>query len=216
MVITGQTSGATAVVSNALSTAEGGDAITEFEINPASLSGTFVDGEIIQATSTVQDVTMSFTVRGIVTSYAVTDGGKLYSVGDDLNLDTQTAIGNGEALAEVGSIKTGSVSRVVVAAAGVAVADGVADVGVGVAAVVVCGVAVVRLFRWRRMGDVDSGCWYASNADWFCAVAWCSQATAVGHRCDGVCLHDMVLGRYCQGIDATSGSARCGIRLQKN
>ena len=113
-VITGQTSGATAVVANSLSTAEGGEAIVEFEINPASLVGTFTDGEIIQGTSTVQDVTMSFTVRGIVTSYAVTDGGKLYSVGDDLSLDTQTAIGNGEALAEVGSIKTGSVSRVII------------------------------------------------------------------------------------------------------
>ena len=113
-VITGQTSGSTAVVANALSTAEGGDAITEFEINPASLTGTFTDGEVVQGTSTVQDVTMSFTVRGIVTSYAVTDGGKLYSAGDDLNLDTQTAIGNGEALAEVGSIKTGSVSRVII------------------------------------------------------------------------------------------------------
>ena len=113
-VITGQTSGSTAVVANALSTTEGGEAITEFEINPASLTGTFTDGEVVQGTSTVQDVTMSFTVRGIVTSYAVTDGGKLYSVGDDLNLDTQTVIGNGEASAEVGSIKTGSVSRVII------------------------------------------------------------------------------------------------------
>ena len=118
VVITGQTSGATAVVANALSTAEGGDAIVEFEINPASLVGTFTDGETIQGTSTVQDVTMSFTVRGIVTSYAVTDGGKLYSAGDDLSLDTQTAIGNGEATAEVASIKTGSVSRVIVDDAG--------------------------------------------------------------------------------------------------
>ena len=123
-IITGQTSGATAVVANALSTAESGEAIVEFEINPASLVGTFTDGEIIQGTSTVQDVTMSFTVRGIVTSYAVTDGGKLYSVGDDLSLDTQTAIGNGEALAEVGSIKTGSVSRVVIDDAGTLFREG--------------------------------------------------------------------------------------------
>ena len=113
-VITGQTSGATAVVASALSTAEGTDSISEFEINPASLVGTFVDGETVQGVSTVQDVTMSFTVRGIVTSYTVTDGGKLYSAGDDLDLDGQTAIGNGEATAEVGSIKRGSVSRVII------------------------------------------------------------------------------------------------------
>ena len=123
-VITGQSSGATAVIANALSTAEGGEPITEFEINPASLTGTFTDGEVIQGTSTVQDVVMSFTVRGMVTSYAVTDGGKLYSVGDDLNLDTQTAIGNGEALAEVGSIKRGSVSRVVIDDAGTLYREG--------------------------------------------------------------------------------------------
>ena len=67
---------------------------------------------------------MSFTVRGMVTSYAVTDGGKLYSVGDDLSLDTQTTIGNGEALAEVGSIKTGSVSRVVIDDAGTLFREG--------------------------------------------------------------------------------------------
>ena len=113
-VLTGQTSGATAVVASALSTAEGADTISQFEINPASLTGTFVDGELIQGVSTVQDVTMSFTIRGIVTSYAVSDRGKLYSVGDELDLDTQSAIGNGEAAVKVGSIKKGSVSRVIV------------------------------------------------------------------------------------------------------
>ena len=112
--VTGKTSGATAVVADATSTAEGLEEISEFEINPASLTGTFVDGEIITGVAVNQDVTMSFTVRGIVTSYAVTDGGKLYSVDDVLDLDTQSAIGNGEATAKVGSVKLGSVSRVVI------------------------------------------------------------------------------------------------------
>ena len=113
-VITGKTSSATAVVADALSTAEGLEEISEFEINPASLTGTFIDGEIITGVAVNEDVTMSFTVRGIVTSYAVTDGGKLYSADDVLDLDTQSAIGNGEATAKVGSIKLGSVSRVVI------------------------------------------------------------------------------------------------------
>jgi hypothetical protein len=124
VVVTGQSSGATVVIANAISTAEGGEAIIIFEINPASLVGTFTDGETIQGTSTVQDVTMTFTVRGMVTNYAVTDGGKLYSVGDDLDLDTQTTIGNGEALAEVASVKTGSVSRVIVDNAGTLYREG--------------------------------------------------------------------------------------------
>ena len=113
-VITGQTSGATAVVADALSTAEGTDEISEFELNPASVTGTFVDGETIIGVAINEDVNMSFTVRGIVTNYTVTDGGKLYSVNDDLDFDSQTAIGNGEAAGKVGSIKTGSVSRVIV------------------------------------------------------------------------------------------------------
>ena len=124
VVITGQTSGATAVVANALSTAEGGEPIVQFEINPASLVGTFTDGETIQGTSIVQDVLMTFTVRSIVSSYTVSNAGKLYSVGDDLDLDTQTAIGNGAATAEVASIKTGSVSRVIIDDAGTLFREG--------------------------------------------------------------------------------------------
>ena len=95
--ITGQSSGATAVVAAASTTAEGGDAIVIFEINPDSLSGTFTDGETIKGTSSVQDVSMLFTVRGMVTNAVVTDGGILYSAEDVIELDTNTAIGNGEA-----------------------------------------------------------------------------------------------------------------------
>ena len=84
---------------------EASETVAEFSINPASIDGTFDDGEVLQGVSTVQDITMSFTLRAMVTSYSVTNGGKFYSVGDDLDVDTQTAIGNGAATAEVGSIK---------------------------------------------------------------------------------------------------------------
>jgi len=116
--ITGGTSGATAVVSSALSTAEGGDIIVQFELNSDSIVGTFTDGETITGTSTVQDVTMTFTIRGMVTNFNVTNGGILYDVGDTVELDTQTAIGNSEATAEVASIKRGSVSEVLIDDAG--------------------------------------------------------------------------------------------------
>ena len=116
--ITGQSSGATAVVAAASTTAEGGEAIVIFEINPDSLLGTFTDGETIKGTSSVQDISMSFTVRGMVTSTVVTDGGILYSAEDTIELDTNTAIGNGEALAKVETIKTGSVSDVIIDDAG--------------------------------------------------------------------------------------------------
>ena len=116
--ITGASSGATAVVSNSLNTAEAGEAIVEFELNPDSIVGTFTDGETITGTSTVQDVSMTFTVRGIVTTFNVSNDGILYDVGDTVNLDTQTAIGNGEATAEVISVKRGSVSGVSIDDAG--------------------------------------------------------------------------------------------------
>ena len=116
--ITGQSSGATAVVAAASTTAEGGDSIVIFEINPDSLLGTFTDGETIKGTSSVQDISMLFTVRGMVTNTAVTDGGILYSAEDTIELDTNTAIGNGEAIARVEAIKTGSVSDVIIDDAG--------------------------------------------------------------------------------------------------
>jgi hypothetical protein len=116
--ITGGTSGATAVVSSALTTAEGGETIVQFELNPTSIVGTFTDGETITGTSTVQDVTMTFTIRGMVTNFNVTNGGILYEVGDIVELDAQESIGNGEALATVASVKRGSVSEVIIDDAG--------------------------------------------------------------------------------------------------
>ena len=117
-IITGGTSGATAVVSSALTTAEGGDSIVQFELNPTSIVGTFTDGETITGTSTVQDVTMTFTIRGMVTNFNVTNGGILYEVGDIVELDAQESIGNGQALATVASVKRGSVSEVIIDDAG--------------------------------------------------------------------------------------------------
>ena len=116
--ITGGSSGATAVISSALTTAEGGESIVQFELNPDSIVGTFTDGETITGTSTVQDVTMTFTIRGMVTNFNVTNGGILYDVGDTVELDAQEAIGNGEAIAQVASVKRGSVSEVIIDDAG--------------------------------------------------------------------------------------------------
>jgi len=118
VIVTGGTSGATAVISNALSTAEGGESIVQFELNPDSIVGTFTDGETITGTSTVQDVTMTFTIRGMVTNFNVINGGILYEVGDTVELDAQEAIGNGEALAQVASVKRGNVSEVIIDDAG--------------------------------------------------------------------------------------------------
>ena len=117
-ILTGVSSGATAVIANASTTAEGGDSIVIFEIDPVSLVGTFTDGETATAISPVQDVSMSFTIKGMVTNTTVSDGGILYSAEDSIELDTNLAVGNAEAVTKVETIKTGSVSGVVIDDAG--------------------------------------------------------------------------------------------------
>ena len=115
-VITGGTSGATALVISSSSFSQAGTAIIEFTLNSDSITGTFSDGETITATSTVQDVSMSFTIKNIVASASVSDGGILYSVGDKISLDSD--VGNGVAEVQVSKIKEGSISGIVVDDAG--------------------------------------------------------------------------------------------------
>ena len=125
--LTGRTLAGTTVIANAISFTEGATSITEFEINPDSVTGSFQNGEILEGVSTVQDVTMTFTIQNIVTTVSVLDpkneytsgdianrGGILYDVGDVVELDTESTVGNGKATAEIESIKTGTVSDVIV------------------------------------------------------------------------------------------------------
>ena len=114
--ITGGTSGAIANVIDASTVSQAGVTIAELQINPDSLVGTFTSGETVTAISTVQDVSMSFTIKGIVSSGAVSDGGILYSEGDLITVDTN--VGNGLAEAKVESIKVGSVDGVAIDDAG--------------------------------------------------------------------------------------------------
>ena len=51
-------------------------------------------------------------------NFNVTNGGILYDVGDIVELDAQEAIGNGQAKAQVASVKRGSVSEVIIDDAG--------------------------------------------------------------------------------------------------
>ena len=112
--LTGGSSEATAVIASASTTAEGGDSIVIFEIHPASLVGTFTDGETATAVSSEQDISMSFTIRGMVTDTTISDKGILYSAEDNIDLDTNSAVGNAKAITKVEAIKTGSVSDIVI------------------------------------------------------------------------------------------------------
>jgi hypothetical protein len=119
-LITGASSGASAVVTAASSFSEGGAAIAEFELNPNAQEDAyaFTNGETITATSTVQDISMSFTVKNIVSGTTVTSGGALYGAFDPVIIDDDVNYGNGEADGRIEFVNKGSVSDVIIDDAG--------------------------------------------------------------------------------------------------
>jgi len=112
-IITGQSSGATAIVVNSLVTQQGAVSVTEFEI--ANIVGTFIDGEVVTGTSTIRDLDVSFTIDGIVASTTLVNDGILHTDREDVTLES---IGNNAASIQVDGIAEGSVSEVIVDDAG--------------------------------------------------------------------------------------------------
>jgi len=119
-IINGKTSDATAIIASATSFSEGGAAIVEFELNPDSISTkfTFTEGEILSTTSTVQDITMTFTLKNIVATGIVTNRSALYTESQDIEFDANISIGNSLATARIQNIIGGSVSDIVIDDAG--------------------------------------------------------------------------------------------------
>ena len=108
-VITGSSSGATAVVVSSSTFTQGNFAVTELELE--SIVGTFTDGETITATSSTRDVDVTFTVSSQITTATVTNDGILNSVSDTLSIES---LGSGVSEVVVEDILTGSVSEVIV------------------------------------------------------------------------------------------------------
>ena len=108
--ITGLTSGATAVVEDFTSLTQGGLNITEFKI--AYRDGEFIAGETGRGTSSTRDVLQDFTVYNVVTDTSITNDGILYSVGEEVVINTD--YGNNSATAEIINVKPGSVSDVII------------------------------------------------------------------------------------------------------
>ena len=108
-VITGASSGATAVVVSSSTFTQGNFAVTEFELQ--NIVGTFTDGETITATSSTRDVDVTFTVSSQITTSAVINDGILNSILDTLSIES---LGSGVSEVVVEDILTGSVSDVIV------------------------------------------------------------------------------------------------------
>ena len=116
-LITGATSGATAIVEKSVTRIESNatynDSVIEFTVG--SVIGTFIDGEVISGISTERDVEISFTVFSIVSDTAITNDGILYTDGETVNVE---AIGNKFAEVVVDGVNAGSVSELIVETAG--------------------------------------------------------------------------------------------------
>ena len=108
-IITGQSSGATAIVVNSLVTQQAAVSVTEFEI--ANIVGTFTDGEVVTGTSTIRDLDVSFTIDGIVGATTLVNDGILHTDREDVTLES---IGNNAASIQVDGIAEGSVSEVII------------------------------------------------------------------------------------------------------
>ena len=106
--ITGETSGATAVIENVFKFQIGVNTVTEFILNEDTITGTFSVSEVIRGTtSDDDDYFIKATVTGIPKTITITNSGSLYTVGDVVSLT-----GGGEgSLLSVDSIGRGSLQN---------------------------------------------------------------------------------------------------------
>ena len=109
--LVGQTSGATCFVVNAVTFAQGAVSVTEFTIDIDSITGTFVDGETLQADGLTSFTEQKFTIQKIITDGVVDNPGILYSTGDVISLERG---GNNAARAQVNTVTVGDISQIII------------------------------------------------------------------------------------------------------
>jgi len=114
--ITGGTSGAFANVVSAIAFQQGLYSVTELTLDSDSISGTFVNEEIINVNSLTEDKAMSFVVNQFVVGMTITNDGILYKKGDSITVDT--TVGNGFAEAVVDEVGTGGLNKIFVESGG--------------------------------------------------------------------------------------------------
>jgi len=111
-ILTGQTSGATCFVLDALVFTQGSDSITEFQILQSSIQGTFTEGETLKADTVTSKVEMKFTIQKIITGSIINKAGILHSSGDTITLDS--SIGNNKAIVQADQVSLGSLDEVII------------------------------------------------------------------------------------------------------
>ena len=113
--ITGETSGATAVVENVFKFQIGSNEVSEFILNEDTITGTFSVSEVIRGTSNDNDDSyIKANITGIPSTTTITNDGSLYNVAD-----TVTVTGGGQgAIVQIDAVGRGGVTEFVIDAAG--------------------------------------------------------------------------------------------------
>jgi len=113
--ITGQTSGATAIVESVKKFILGSQEISEFIVNNETISGTFTTGEVIRGTaSDADDYFIKATITGVPGTKTVTNDGSLYSYSDLISI---TGGGTG-ARFSINDIGSGGITEIIVDSGG--------------------------------------------------------------------------------------------------
>jgi hypothetical protein len=123
--ITGQTSGATAIIENVFKFQIGANTVTEFILNNDTISGTFVTSEEVRGTSSdTSDTFIKATVTGIPDIISVTNDGGLLSADQAVTLTG----GGTSAIVQVDNVGSGSLTEFLIddAGTGYAIGDSVA------------------------------------------------------------------------------------------
>ena len=112
--ITGSTSGATALISTVIKFREGSILIAELNLDANSVTGTFVEGEIVTTTDTILDLQISGIAKSIVIGGQVLPrlGGAYYQTGDSVTITGGD--GNDAATARVESAGSGSIDEIII------------------------------------------------------------------------------------------------------
>ncbi len=119
--ITGQTSGATAIIENVFKFQIGANTVTEFILNEDTLTGTFVTSEEVRGTETdTSDSFIKATVTGIPNIVTITNNGGLLSPDDAITL----AGGGTSAIIQVDNVGSGKVTELLIDDAGTGYAIG--------------------------------------------------------------------------------------------
>ena len=119
--ITGQTSGATAIVENVFKFQIGSEEVTEFILNNDTITGTFVTSEEVRGTETDEsDTFIKSTVTGIPNIVSITNDGGLLTSSDNITI---TAAGE-SAILQIDNIGQGKITEVLIDDAGTGYAIG--------------------------------------------------------------------------------------------